>query len=52
LWGRKLGDIADTAKTILLMDSAPRHDERRVIAFCDGHVETRGEDRLPDLPGE
>ncbi len=49
LWGKNVGDIENPSKTILLMDSAPRHEGKRVVAFADGHVEVVAEEDVQKL---
>jgi len=47
LWGKNVAQIQEPTRTILLMDSEPRHDGRRVVAFVDGHVEVIAEEDIP-----
>ncbi len=49
LWGKNVGDIENPSKTILLMDSAPRHDGCRVVGFADGHVKACAEEEVQKL---
>ena len=52
LWGKNVGDIENPSKTILLMDSEPRHDGKRVVAFADGHAKACAEEEVQRLLGE
>jgi len=52
LWGKKLGDIPNPSKTILLMDSDPRHDGYRAVAFADGHAKLVAEEDVPKIEGK
>ncbi len=49
LWGKNVGDIENPSKTILLMDSEPRHEGKRVVAFADGHLEVLAEEDVSKL---
>ena len=49
LWGKNVGDIENPSKTVLLMDGAPRHEGKRVVAFADGHLKVSAEEDVQKL---